>query len=131
MVERLRKRTQRRWWSTMNNNLAIATVLFIIGQGITWFSSYSQFFWEWAKEHTFLIAVTTAIPSALCFIYGLKYAYRYFQNGWAPRFYIFSLSFLVMPFLFWYFMGERFFTTKNILSFVLASGIIYIQMRYK
>jgi hypothetical protein len=100
----------------MNNNLAIATVLFIVGQTITWLSSYSQFFWQWAKDHTFLIAVTTAIPSALCFIYGLKYAYRYFESGWAPRFYIFSLSFVVMPFLFWYFMGEKFFTMKNMLS---------------
>ena len=115
----------------MNNNLAIATVLFIVGQAITWFSSYSQFFWQWAKDHTFLIAVTTAIPSALCFIYGLKYAYRYFESGWAPRFYIFSLSFVVMPFLFWYFMGEKFFTMKNMLSFALASGIIYVQMRFK
>ena len=115
----------------MYDKLAIATCLFILGQGITWFSSYSQFVWDWAREHTLLIAITTAIPSALCFIYGLRYAYEFFQSGWAPRFYIFALSFAVMPVLFWYFMGEKFFTPKNIISVALATTIIYIQMRFK
>jgi hypothetical protein len=115
----------------MYDKLAIATVLFIVGQGITWFSSYSQFVWTWAKDNTMAIVFTTSIPSALCFIYGLRYAYEYFQSGWAPRFYIFALSFMVMPFLFWYFMGEKFFTTKNMLSVMFAMAIIYIQMRFK
>jgi len=115
----------------MSEKLAIATLLFVLGQGITWFSSYSQFVWKWARDHTFFIAIFTAIPSALCFIYGLRFAYEYFQSGWAPRFYIFALSFVIMPILFWYFMGEKFFTTKNMLSVALAVGIIYIQMRFK
>jgi len=51
--------------------------------------------------------------------------------GWGPRFYIFSLSFVVMPVLFWHFMGESFFTTKNMVSVALATAIIYIQMRFK
>jgi hypothetical protein len=115
----------------MYDKLAIATCLFILGQGITWFSSYSQFVWDWAREHTLWIAICTAIPSALCFIYGLRYAYEFFQSGWAPRFYIFALSFVIMPVLFWYFMGEKFFTPKNMASVALATAIIYIQMRFK
>jgi hypothetical protein len=115
----------------MYDKLAIATCLFILGQGITWFSSYSQFVWDWAREHTLLIAICTAIPSALCFIYGLRFAYEFFQSGWAPRFYIFALSFVVMPVLFWYFMNESFFTMKNMISVALATAIIYIQMRFK
>ena len=115
----------------MINKLLTATALFIIGQTITWFASYGQFVWEWAKEHSVLVACLTAIPAQLCFIYGLRYAYEFFQSGWAPRFYIFALSFVVMPVFFWYFMGEVFFTTKNIMSFALATAIIYIQMRFK
>ena len=115
----------------MYDKLAMATALFIVGQGITWFSSYSQFIWQWARDHTFLIAICTAIPAALCFIYGLRFAYEFFQSGWAPRFYIFALSFVVMPVLFWYFMNESFFTTKNMISFVLATIIIFIQMKMK
>jgi hypothetical protein len=115
----------------MYDKLAIATTLFVVGQLITWFNSYSQFVWVWARENTLLIAILTAIPSALCFIYGLRFAYDFFQSGWAPRFYIFALSFLVMPVLFWYFMGEAFFTLKNIISVILAMTIIYIQMRFK
>jgi hypothetical protein len=115
----------------MYDKLAIATGLFILGQGITWFSSYSQFVWDWAREHTLWIALATAIPSALCFIYGLRYAYEFFQSGWAPRFYIFALSFAVMPVLFWYFMGEKFLTPKNMISVTLATAIIFIQMKMK
>lgn len=115
----------------MYDKLAIATFLFVFGQCITWFSSYSQFVWQWAADRPLTIAIITAIPAALCFIFGVKYAYEYFQNGWGPRFYIFSLSFLVMPALFWYFMGETFFTFKNIASTILAFAIVFIQMRYK
>ena len=115
----------------MYNQLIFATMLFILGQTITWFSSYSQFIWSWAANHPILIALVTAIPAALCFIYGIKYAYAFFDNGWGPRFYIFSLSFLVMPTLFWYFMNESFFTFKNIVSTLLAFAIVYIQMRFK
>ena len=115
----------------MYNKLIFATTLFVLGQTITWFSSYSQFVWEWAAQHPIPIALITAIPAALCFIYGIKYAYEFFESGWGPRFYIFSLSFVVMPVLFWHFMGESFFTTKNMVSVALATAIIYIQMRFK
>ena len=109
----------------------IATLLFVLGQTITWFSSYSQFVWGWAAARPALFGVIMAIPAALCFIYGIRYAYEFFQNGWGPRFYVFSLSFVVMPALFRYFMNESFFTFKNIASTILAFAIVYIQMRYK
>ena len=115
----------------MYDKLILATILFILGQTITWFSSYSQFVWEWAAQHPVAIALITAIPAALCFIYGIKYAYEFFESGWGPRFYIFSLSFFVMPILFYYFMNESFFTFKNIASTLLAFAIVYIQMKFK
>ena len=115
----------------MYDKLIIATILFVLGQTITWFSSYSQFVWEWAAQHPVTIALITAIPAALGFIYGIKYAYEFFESGWGPRFYIFSLSFLVMPTLFYYFMNESFFTFKNVASTILAFAIVYIQMRFK
>ena len=115
----------------MYEKLIIATILFVLGQTITWFSSYSQFVWEWAALNPITIALITAIPAALCFIYGIRYAYEFFDSGWGPRFYIFSLSFLVMPTLILYFMNESFFTIKNILSTILAFTIVYIQMRFK
>ena len=115
----------------MYDKLIIATCLFAIGQTINWFTSYSQFVWEWARENTFWIAICTAIPSTLCFIYGLRFAYEFFQSGWAPRFYIFAISFVIMPVFFWYFMNESFFTVKNMISVALATAIIFIQMKMK
>ena len=63
----------------MYDKLILATFLFVLGQAITWFSSYSQFVWEWAAERPITIALITAIPAALCFIYGIRFAYEYFQ----------------------------------------------------
>ena len=112
-------------------NLFISTLLFGIGLIITWFTSYSQFISEWAKQNTLLLTCLLAIPGTLCFVYGIRYAFLFFNNGWGPRFYVFSLSFLVYPFLFSYFLNEPFLTLKNILCTVLAFAIILIQMELK
>lgn len=112
-------------------NILIATVLFIIGQFVSWFVSYGQFVSEWIKENTFVLTCLLSIPGTLCFVYGMRYAYEFFQNGWGPRFYVFALSFLVYPFLFSYFLNEDFFTIKNVLCTILAFAIILIQMEMK
>ncbi len=125
------KTKQRKWFFTMYDKLAYATILFIIGQCITWFSSYSQFVWDWAARHPLFIAVSTAVPAALCFIYGMKHAYSFFESGWGPRFYVFSLSFLVFPTLFNYFMNESFFSTKNMICVALAIAIMVVQVKMK
>ena len=112
-------------------NLIIATILFTIGQFFSWFTSYSQFLWKWAEENTLLLTLILSVPGTLCFVYGMKYAYRFFETGWGPRFYVFALSFMIYPFMLSYFMKESFLTTKNILCTILAFAIIIIQMRMK
>ena len=52
----------------MYDKLILATILFILGQTITWFSSYSQFVWDWAAARPAFFGVVMAIPAALCFI---------------------------------------------------------------
>ena len=110
--------------------LFLATVVFVIGLIITWFTSYSQFISDWARENTLLLTCLLAIPGTLCFVYGIRYAFEFFNNGWGPRFYVFSLSFLVYPFLFSYFLNEPFLTLKNVLCTVLAFAIILIPVSY-
>lgn len=109
------------------NNLIIATTLFAIGQIISWFNSYLQFMYPWFRDNIVLLTILLSVPGTLCFVYGMRYAYEFFQSGWAPRFYVFSLSFLIYPVLFSYFMNESFFTTKNLLCSLLAFLIILIQ----
>lgn len=109
------------------NNLIIATTLFAIGQIISWFNSYLQFMYPWCRDNIVLLTILLSVPGTLCFVYGMRYAYEFFQSGWAPRFYVFSLSFLIYPVLFSYFMNESFFTTKNLLCSLLAFLIILIQ----
>lgn len=113
------------------HNLLFAIALFSIGQLFSWFTSYGQFISSWAKENMILLTCLLATPGTLFFVYGIKYAYAYFGNGWGPRFLAFALSFMIYPFMFSYFMKEDFLTTKNILCTILAFAIIIIQMRMK
>jgi len=102
-----------------------------MGQVFSWFTSYGQFISEWAKNNVVLLACLLSTPGTLLFVYGMRYSFEYFGNGWGPRFLAFALSFLVYPFMFSYFMKESFLTTKNILCTILAFAIIIIQMRMK
>lgn len=111
--------------------MLLATMVFIIGLIVTWFTSYAQFISVWAKQNTFLLTCLLAIPGTLCFVYGIRLTFDFFNNGWGPRFYVFSLSFLVYPFLFSYFLNEPFLTLKNILCTILAFAIIVIQIQMK
>ena len=110
-------------------NLLIATILFFIGLVVTWFTSYSQFIFDWARANALLLTCLLAIPGTLCFVYGIRFAFDFFNNGWGPRFYVFSLSFLVYPFLFSYYLNEPFLTMKNILCTILAFAIIFLQVK--
>ena len=80
----------------MYDKLLIATILFIFGILLAWFSSYAQFFWEWAKDNRLLLTLICATPASLCFVYGVGHAYEFFHNGWGPRFYTFALSFIII-----------------------------------
>lgn len=107
---------------------AFATFLFVIGQVISWSASYAQFVWEWVRNNILVFSLMTAIPASLCFTYGVRMAYEFFGNGWAPRFYVFGISFLVYPALFSYFMNEPFFSYKNAICLVLAIAIMVVQV---
>lgn len=109
-------------------NFILATILFILGQVLSWSSSYSQFVSERIKDNALLYASLMAIPSAVCFTYGIRLAYEFFGNGWAPRFYVFGISFLVYPAMFSYYMGESFFSYKNIICLILAIAIMLTQL---
>ena len=105
------------------------SLVFTLAQVISWFSSYSQFVWPFCKEYSYIIAVLLQIPATILFVYGIKEGYEIFGNAWSIRFLVFCLSYIVMPFLFWLFMGEKIFTIKNILSAHLSFLIVWIQIK--
>ena len=48
--------------------LLYAVLLFTVGQSMIWFQTNAQFFWKWAKDHPFLMAILFSTPISVMFI---------------------------------------------------------------
>ena len=65
------------------SKLWMAIMFSALGQIFSWFHMQGQFKYEWAKSWWWVIF--GGIPISLCFFYGTKWYYEYFQNYWYVR----------------------------------------------
>ncbi len=112
-------------------NIALALLLFIIGQALGWFQLNSQFVWEWWSDKPFLSAVIFSVPTGICFWYGIRLCYAEMGEVWGPRFLIFCMSYLTFPLLTWYFMNESMFTAKTLVCVFLSFMIVAVQLFWR
>ena len=115
----------------LTSKMLMAMTLFAVGQTLAWFQINSQFVWEWWRSHPIFAVVLYGIPTGLCFLYGVKFAYEEMGQIWGPRFLIFSMSYLTFPLLTWYFLGESMFTTKTMICVGLSFMIVGVQLFWK
>jgi len=113
------------------SKIALACVLFAVGQTFGWFHLNSQFVWEWWKGRPFLALIAFSLPAGLCFWLGIRMAYAEMGEVWGPRFLIFALSYLTFPLLTWYFLHESMFTAKTMVCVGLAFVIALIQLLWR
>jgi len=118
-------------WLQISNKMAIALCLFALGQTLAWFQINSQFVWEWWREHPIFAVCLYGIPTGLCFLYGVRFAYEEMGQVWGPRFLIFSMSYLTFPLLTWYFLNESMFTTKTMICVFLSMMIVGVQLFWR
>ena len=111
-------------------NLAIGILLFIVGNIFAWFQFNSQFVWEWWRDRPFTTVFIYAIPTALCYLYGAKYAYMDTGEAWAGRLLAFGASYLVFPLLTWWLLKERMFTPKTLTCVILSVMIMVVQFTW-
>jgi hypothetical protein len=115
----------------MTSKLALALALFALGQMLAWFQINSQFVWKWWSDKPVITLLLYAVPTGLCFWYGMKLAYAEMNEIWGPRFLVFSVSYLTFPLLTWYFLNESMFTTKTMICVVLSFVIMGIQLFWR
>lgn len=115
----------------LSPKLALACLLFAVGQTFGWFHLNSQFVWEWWKDRPIVALLTFSLPAGFCFWVGMKIAYAEMAEVWGPRFLIFGLSYVTFPILTWYFMQESMFTPKTIICTLLSFLIIGIQLFWR
>ena len=111
-------------------NLVYATLFFVAGHTLGWFQVNSQFVWQWWRDRPFTTVCIYAIPTALCYLYGARYAFAITGEAWTGRFLAFAASYLVFPLLTWWFLRESMFTTKTLTCVLLSVMIMIVQFAW-
>jgi hypothetical protein len=112
-------------------NLLIGILLSLLGQTLIWFQTNGQFVWEWFRKNPLLLSICFGGIISYLFILGTKYLALHFGGLlWPVRFIGFGLGMIVFSILTWYFMGEGV-NTKTLISLLLASTLVLIQIFWK
>ena len=112
------------------NNILAAIILFTIGQAMIWFQTNGQFVWPWAKENPTLMALI-GFPISYILIIATKYVVAGFDGLlWPGRLVGFGTGMIVMAILTYCYLGEGI-TTKTLISLVLATTLVFIQVFWK
>ena len=117
--------------SSLNTDLSISIILFVIGHILAWYTHNSQFVWEYWKDKPIIANIVFGVPAGLAFWYGTKYCMLATELLWTSRFIAFALSYATFPLMTWWYLGESFFTTKTLICSFLAFLIIAVQLFIK
>jgi len=112
-------------------SLIYAALLFAIGQSMIWFQTNGQFFWKWAKDHPFLMAVLFSTPISVIFIKATELIVLHFNGAlWPGRLVGFAMGILTFTFFTSMIMGEGI-NTKTAISLILSVILVLIQILWK
>jgi hypothetical protein len=69
------------------NQLALAILLFFVGQTLIWVQTNGQFLWKWFDKNPLILSVAFGTIISYAFILGTKYIVGYFDGLlWPGRF---------------------------------------------
>lgn len=113
----------------MNTNLIYCAMCFIALHLMVWFSANLQLVSQYWEQKSIYITVSLALPITLLAYHGTRLGYNALgESAWGVRFFAFALSYLVFPFLTYYFLNESMFTLKTTLCVTLSFAILAIQI---
>ena len=111
--------------------LVLGIILFLLGQALIWVQTNGQFVWAWAKENPFWMAAIFPMPISYMFIYATTFVVEYFNGSlWPGRFIGFGTGMIVFSILTYLVMGEGI-TVKTLISLILATTLVAIQILWK
>ena len=125
MIKSLKK-----WQKILNNSVAIGLLLYFVTHIIIWFQVNGHFVWSWAKDHPWTMSLL-GFPISYVLIIATKYIVTGFDGLlWPGRLMGFGSGMIVMAILTWCILGEGI-TTKTLISLVLATTLVFIQVFWK
>lgn len=112
-------------------SLIIGLLFMIAAQVSAWFQLNSQFFWDWSKKHEWAMIVLPSIPISFFYLYATKYLVQGFGGiMWPSRFMSFGVGIVVFAILV-YLLNNEGINTKTLVSLVLATSLIAVQVLWK
>ena len=113
------------------NKLLVGIALFFFGQILIWYQTNGQFKWEWCAKNPFAMALIFSIPISFAFIIATKFVVEYFDGTlWPGRFIGFATGITSFAILTSFYMNEGI-TSKTVISLVLATALVAIQILWK
>jgi len=105
--------------------------LFLFGQILIWYQTNGQFKWDWCAKNPFAMALIFSIPISFAFIIATKYVVGYFDGSlWPGRFIGFATGITSFAILTSFYMDEGI-NAKTMISLVLATALVAIQILWK
>ena len=116
----------------MSQTLIYGMVCFIFCHIFVWFGNSLQFFSDWWRDRPLLTIALFSMPISMLGYYGMRFTYHSMGDSlWSARFIGYATSFLVFPFLTWWFLHETMFTTKTMICIGLSMVIMAVQLFWK
>ena len=96
-----------------------------------WFQTNAQFFWKWAKDHPFLMAVLFSTPISVMFIKATALIVTHFDGQlWPGRFIAQAMGIMTFAFFTYMVLGEGI-NHKTTVSLLLSLTLLLIQILWK
>jgi len=114
----------------MNKQILYGGLIYLVTHIVIWFQSNSQFFNNWARDHSFLLSFL-GVPVSYAFIIGNRKLVEGFEGMlWPSKLIGFAIGMIVMTIMTYLYMNQIP-TPKTITTLVLAALIVIIQIFWK
>lgn len=114
----------------MNKAIVTGFFLFLLGQGMIWYQTNSQFFNQWCKEHPYVMAAAGWPISYILILASRSVVTGFDGLLWPGRLLGFASGMMVMALFTYIHMGESI-TMKTGVTLLLALAITLIQVFWK
>ena len=114
----------------MNKAIVTGFFLFLLGQGMIWYQTNSQFFNQWCKEHPYVMAAAGWPISYILILASRSVVTGFDGLLWPGRLVGFASGMMVMALFTYFHMGESI-TMKTGVTLLLALAITLIQVFWK
>lgn len=102
--------------------------IFVLLNFLVWISTNYQLVEGANYKKAMIASLTLSVPISILAFHGTKIGYDYFGSAWSVRLAIFGVSYLVFPFMTYFFLKESPFSFKTMTCILLSVIIICIQV---